>query len=156
MKYVVDASVALKWFVPEDGHLNALRLTSGALSLMAPDIVLAEVANALRRQVRMKMVTDEQASAAVKIMLRELIELTSSRDLIENAVRLSSQLDHSVYDCMYLAAAMTEDDRVLVTADMKFAAKAAAAGFGKKIAVLEAIPATGLTGFNDGLENDNG
>ena len=84
MKYVVDASVALKWFVQEDGHLNALRLTSGALSLMAPDIVK------------------------------------------------------------------------MVTADMKFAAKAAAAGFGKKIAVLEAIPATGLTGFNDGLENDNG
>lgn len=156
MKYVVDASVALKWFVEEDGHLNALTLTSGALSLLAPDIVLAEVANALRRQVRMKMMMHQQATAAIEIMLREFRDLIPSRDLIENAVQLSSQFDHSVYDCIYLAAALIEDDRMLVTADVKFAAKAKAAGFGKKIAVLEAIPATGPTGFNDGLENDNG
>jgi predicted nucleic acid-binding protein len=154
LKYVIYASVALKWFVQEDFHLNALALTKDDVQRVAPDILLAEVANALRRQVRMRLVSDYQASEAIPTMLGSFGDLIPSRDLIESAFNLSSQLDHSVYDCIYLAATLAEDDRILVTADRKFAAKALAAGFGKKIQILEAIPTEG--GFNLGLENENG
>lgn len=154
MKYVIDASVALKWFVQEDFHLKALALTKDDVQRVAPDILLAEVGNALRRQVRIGIASHLQASEAVQTLLRSFGSLIPSKDLIERAFNLSSQLDHSVYDCIYLAATLAEDHRILVTADMKFVAKAVAAGFGKKIQILEAIPTEG--GFNLGLENENG
>ena len=154
MKYVIDASVALKWFVREDFHLNALALTKDDVQRVAPDILLAEVGNSLRRQVRVGLVSDNQALEAIQTLLRSFGDLIPSKDLMETAFNLSSQLDHSVYDCIHLAATLAEDDRSLVTADMKFAAKALAAGFGKKIQILEAIPTEG--GFNLGLENENG
>ena len=156
MILVVDASVAVMWFIKEAGHDKALALAEHGNILIAPDLIFPEVGNVLRRKVRQGLISETQASMAVQRLPDAFRRIVPCSDLIDNAFSMASQLDHSVYDCMYLAAAMTEDDRVLVTADMKFAAKAAAAGFGKKIAVLEAIPATGLTGFNDGLENDNG
>ena len=36
---VVDASVAVKWFVQEDGHLPATQLLEHGLAIMAPDLI---------------------------------------------------------------------------------------------------------------------
>ncbi len=43
---VVDASVALKWFVDEAGSNQARLLLIRDLSLVAPDLIVAEVCNA--------------------------------------------------------------------------------------------------------------
>jgi predicted nucleic acid-binding protein len=48
---VVDASVAVKWFVKEDGHEAALGLLAHA-HLSAPDLVFAETANVLWKKLR--------------------------------------------------------------------------------------------------------
>jgi predicted nucleic acid-binding protein len=48
-RVVVDASVVVKWFIPEQGHANARELLLAArdrrVDLHAPDLLLAEVAN---------------------------------------------------------------------------------------------------------------
>ena len=49
---VVDSSVALKWFLKEHDADQAELVLSAGGELLAPDLVLAEVANGLRRQER--------------------------------------------------------------------------------------------------------
>ena len=46
-RYVVDASVVAKWFLPESHSDEALRVVAGAADLHAPDLMIAEVGNTL-------------------------------------------------------------------------------------------------------------
>lgn len=152
MIYVIDASVALKWFVDEGDQKLALELTRLEDRLVAPDIIFAEVANVLRRKIRVRQTTGVQAEEAVQILLRTFPEAMPSAQLLSDAFAISTQLDHSIYDVLYLVCALRKDDAKLVTADAKFAAKCAAAGYGKKILSLEAAYAS----FSPGQEKDNG
>ncbi|WFS00457.1 type II toxin-antitoxin system VapC family toxin [Rhizobium tumorigenes] len=138
---VVDASVVVKWFIDEEYHLEALELTKMPKKLKAPDIVLTEVAHVLRRKVRMNIISNSQAADALTTLKSTFKNATPSIALIDVAFELSTMMDHSVYDTMYLACALEEKDDVLVTADRKFAAKAIAAGFDDKIRILGAASA---------------
>lgn len=44
-KTVVDAGVAVKWFIPEIHAQSALNLLVADVVLMAPDLICAEVGN---------------------------------------------------------------------------------------------------------------
>jgi len=149
---VVDASVVVKWFVDEDGHLDALRSTKEAVELKAPDIVLAEVAHVLRRKIRMNIISNAQAANALTSLKSSFKNLVPSIGLIDVAFELSSKMDHSIYDAMYLACALEGTDDLLVTADKKFAAKAVAAGFDNKIRIL----GTASAGTSLLQENEHG
>lgn len=152
MIYVIDASVALKWFVDEGDQKLALELTKYENQLVAPDVIFAEVANVLRRKIRVGQMTDVQAEEAVQILLRTFPEAMPSAQLLSDAFAISTQLDHSVYDVLYLVCALRKDDARLITADARFATKCAAAGYGKKILSLEAAYAR----LSAREENDNG
>ena len=91
--YVVDASVAVKWLVTEAFSAEATRLLDAGLTLIAPELLFAEAANALWAICR--------------------------RGDIASASRLAIDLDHPVYDCFYLALAVQEQYPV-VTADRRF------------------------------------
>lgn len=58
-RVVVDASVAIKWFVPEVHAEAARRLLREGMILLAPDLIWAEVANALWRKWREKELAAE-------------------------------------------------------------------------------------------------
>jgi predicted nucleic acid-binding protein len=53
VRYVVDCSVALKWFLPEESSDKALavlsRVRSGEILLSAPEVLQPEFAHALRK-----------------------------------------------------------------------------------------------------------
>jgi predicted nucleic acid-binding protein len=149
---VIDSSVAVKWYVLEEGHKQAAHLFLGGHDLAAPDLLLAEVANVFRRKVRASAMSEVQASEALRRLRREFKEFIPSDKLVHRAFDLSSKLDHSVYDCIYLALALEVESRLLVTADIKFVAKAAGAGFGDRVLDLQTIYARSSTG----QENDNG
>ncbi|OLP56168.1 hypothetical protein BJF92_20460 [Rhizobium rhizosphaerae] len=136
MIYVVDASVAVKWFVFEGDHKMAQALVAIDVALTAPDLIFAELANVLRRKVRGGLVTEDQAREALETMQTTFSAAVRSSDLLQRAFELSAMLDHSVYDCLYLACADQAEDRILVTADDKFVAKAVSAGHGHKIITL--------------------
>jgi predicted nucleic acid-binding protein len=113
---VIDASVALKWFIEEAGSAQASALLTGPHTLIAPDLIIANVANAGWKAVRPGGITQDQhdhATARLPLAFDHLIPLTS---LAPRAVAISRALDHPVYDCFYLALA---EDRhaTLVTAD---------------------------------------
>ncbi len=137
---VVDSSVSLKWFVDEPRREGARALLELDDELIAPEFSYAEVANVLWRKVRIAQIAFEQADAAVG-RLPALISLRSvSGPAMRTALGLAKQLDHSVYDCIFLAMALEFDDATFVTDDTRFAEKAVSAGFGERIRTLSDGP----------------
>jgi predicted nucleic acid-binding protein len=114
-KLVVDASVAMKWVVDEEGTPEALALRSGA-KLSAPDLLLAECANILWKKVRKRDLTAEAALLAARLLELSDVELLSARPLLETATRIAIELNHPAYDCVYIALAVAHDCK-FVTAD---------------------------------------
>lgn len=152
MKLVIDTSVAIKWFVEEDGFEAARSLVDPRLERTAPELVIAEAANVLQRKVRTGELKDAQALNAVNNLRYFFDRLVPSVDLVEAGFVLSQSLDHSVYDCMYLAHALMDKDAKLVTSDIKFIGKAKIAGFGDRILDLNVA----RDALANGQENENG
>ncbi len=116
--YVVDASVVIKWVVDEPGSEHAVQLIDGP-TLCAPDLMMSECANILWKKVRRGELTRDEASLAIELLVRADVELVPTRALASAATRLSLDLDHPAYDCMYLALAVDRGD-AFVTADRRF------------------------------------
>jgi predicted nucleic acid-binding protein len=120
--YVVDASVVVKWVIDEAGTSQALKLRRHVVS--APDLLVAECANIVWKKLHRSELTPAEASLAIGLLVRADIELIPMRSLARRAVDLSILLDHSAYDCMYLALAETAK-RPFVTADVRLLRKLA-------------------------------
>ena len=117
---VVDASVALKWMVEEEGSAAAAALLDRPLH--APDLLVPECVNALWKKVR----RDEVDAAELQMFERALstmeITLHATRSFAARALQLAVTLNHAGYDCFYLALA--ERLKVpFVTADRRLQTK---------------------------------
>lgn len=120
MRYVLDSNVALKCFLPEEQSDLARALLSraraGSVSLIAPEILLAEVAHSLRREVVRKRLPTDDARSIWRDIRAIQIELHPVATLADDALALSLEHMGAVYDALYLALAVREDVKV-VTAD---------------------------------------
>ena len=132
---VVDACVAIKWFVPEDEATTACELLSTDTKFHAPDVILIEVANALWKNARRGHIPAESATIAMERLPRFFAELVPFESLRRRTLELALALDHPVYDCAYLACAL-HYKQCLITADTKLAAKLAAAGYHDRVLLL--------------------
>ena len=121
--YVIDASVAIKWVIDEPGSEQALKLRRHAVA--APDLLISECANIVWKKVRLGELTGPEATMAIRLLVRADIELVPARQLASRAVEWAILLDHSAYDCMYLALAEATT-RPFVTADARLLRKLAA------------------------------
>jgi predicted nucleic acid-binding protein len=121
--YVIDASVAIKWVIDEPGSEQALKLRRHAVA--APDLLISECANIVRKKVRLGELTGPEATMAIRLLVRADIELVPARQLASRAVEWAILLDHSAYDCMYLTLAEATT-RPFVTADARLLRKLAA------------------------------
>ncbi len=127
--YVVDTSVALKWFVEscEGDVLQAHQLReaylNGRCTLRAPEFLLLELANALATGLRLKMNKVLEALDAVRRV--ELYLETLRAETLARAVEIASSYGVTVYDSYFLALAV-EWGCILVTADDAFARKTGA------------------------------
>jgi predicted nucleic acid-binding protein len=115
---VVDASVALKWFVNEEGSPEAAALLTRGDSLIAPDLIMPEVCNATWKMVRRDMMHPAQQFAAVSRLPSILDELVPTGPLASRAIVIATLLDHPAYDCFYLAL-VEQRSGTLVTADRR-------------------------------------
>jgi predicted nucleic acid-binding protein len=119
---VIDASIAVKWVIEEVGTPEALVLRRRA-KLIAPDLLVAECANIFWKKVRRKELLREEALLAARLLQGAEVELLPMRSLFERATRLSIEIDHPAYDCVYLALAAASDCQ-FATADEHFLRKA--------------------------------
>ena len=116
MSLIVDASVAVKWFAAEPDSDKAEAILGSRDDLLAPDLVLAELGNALRKKVALGLVTTRQAIDAVRRAPTFFYRLYPLPDLAARATEIAIDLQHPIYDCFYLALA--ERERLpLVSAD---------------------------------------
>lgn len=114
-RFVIDASIAVKWVVEEPGTPEALALRRKA-RLIAPELLVAECANILRKKVQRQELTKEEALLAARLLQTAEIELLPTRSLLEKATHMAIDLAHPAYDCLYLALALETECR-FVTAD---------------------------------------
>ena len=113
--FVIDASIAAKWVVEEEGTPEALALRTHA-KLIAPDLLVAECANILWKKVARGELLKGEALIAAALLQEADVELYPMRSLLAPAAQLAIELEHPAYDCLYLAFA-AERGCPLVTAD---------------------------------------
>lgn len=121
-RFVVDASVALKWFFDEGDRAEARALLTSGASLLAPALMLTEITNALWKKRRSGAVTVEEAIHICGQLPPFFARIHAVEALLPQALMLSFRLEHPVYDCIYLSLAR-DQDCPLVTADRRLLAK---------------------------------
>jgi predicted nucleic acid-binding protein len=114
--FVVDASVVVKWFVPEIHSDAARRLLVLPHEYVAPDLLFAETANTIWKKVRREELTAGQGQQLVTDIGQIAVETVSCRALSEDAHALASATGRTVYDSMYVALAVRLNTR-MITAD---------------------------------------
>jgi predicted nucleic acid-binding protein len=119
--FVVDASIAIKWVVEEDGTAEALALHR-KFRLIAPELLVGECANILWKKVQRGELSKDEALLAARLLQAAEFELLPMRSLFEAATRMSIEIDHPAYDCVYLALAADSQCR-FVTADERLVRK---------------------------------
>lgn len=132
---VVDSCVSVKWVVREQDTDKAIGLLSLDLDLVAPDLALIEIANALWKNVRRGLIGLDQAQARVGDLPRFFNTLLPTRDLVAEAFTLGAKIDVPIYDCVYVIASRRIGAR-LVSADSKLVAKLAGTPDGSTVVHL--------------------
>ena len=132
MEYVIDANVALKWFLPEPHSNKADQLLDGflhhGLRLSAPDFIVPEVGNTLCKRSGLRgeiSISDARASYTDFLLLGLPIEASSN--LAESAFNFATQEKHPLYDALYIAMALqrgcefiTSDEALVNKLGVKF------------------------------------
>ncbi len=138
MKLIVDASVAIKWFVRETQQEQALRLLTRRDDLEAPDIIIAEVANVTWKKCLRGEMAAEQAKAATIAIQQFPARLHPIAPFAERALEMALSLKHPIYDCLYLACAEA-NGATLVTADQRLCKALKGTEFEKLICHLDRV-----------------
>jgi predicted nucleic acid-binding protein len=127
MSYVVDASVVVKWFVETERFFEeALAfLERHRHELQAPDLLLIEVANAIRKKQSQGEISAVQANEIFAAVREYIVEFQPAVEFVDRALEIALALDHSIYDCIYLACAEASG-AVMVTDDDRFVRKVVA------------------------------
>ena len=129
MKVVVDASVVVKWFLP-DPHaepdvnhaLRVLReIKAAKLSPLQPPHWLAEAAAVIAR------LHPKVARQATELLYAMQLPVSDSLEVYTRSVDISEKLNHHVFDTLYHAVAL-EHDATLISADEKYVRKAQSLG----------------------------
>ena len=119
MTVIVDASVAVKWLLKEEGSEAAKRLIADEV-LAAPELLFIECANVLRTKQRAGELTPELVREAFTVLDAVPVRPIPIRAHVAAAHAIAMELNRSAYDSLYLAVALAERAG-LVTADEKFA-----------------------------------
>lgn len=119
---VLDASVAVRWFVPERGSEQAANLLARPITWIAPRLMFVEMAAALRRKVVGGELRMEVAAQALQAMVEAVadgtVRVSEDERLISAAFLLALSVEHKVPDCLYVALAEREGAG-LATADKR-------------------------------------
>jgi predicted nucleic acid-binding protein len=119
---IIDASVAFKWLVEEPDSYVAISWLS-LDGLKAPPIIYAEAGNALAKRIRGHELKADGAADNL-LRLARMLSIIDDQPHLGRALDMAIALDHSFYDCLYLAIGEALGEQLL-TADTKFAAKCA-------------------------------
>lgn len=119
MKYVIDASVAIKWYISEIYENEAVSLLGGKNRLHVPELILSEFANTIWLIVRRGTLTQAEGEQIISDFLKQKWTIHSQKTYIDSAYKGAVSSNQTVYDWTYLALAVSLSCG-MVTADEKF------------------------------------
>ena len=138
--WVVDASVAAKWFVPETDSDRAARLVSPFVRLIAPDLLYAELGSVFLKRMTRGDITKADCAAAIRNLEFMTVTTEPMATLTKDAYRIACDTRRSFYDCLYLALA-TSHKTQLITEDQRLYNALHGTPYDKLVVRLEAVAA---------------
>jgi len=134
-RYVVDASVALKWYLPEPESELAGRLLDPEHDLIAPDLLFAEVGNALWKRWRRGEIGLGELRDPLAALAAVPFDVRSAAPLLSAAAEVAVVSGCTVYDGLYVALAI-ETGAPLITADRGLARRLAGGPWARSVRTL--------------------
>ena len=119
MIVVVDASVVIQWYFPEEHTVEAETLLSEGVQLNAPELLLPEIANVLWKKFKAGEVTAKEAEMGLALFRSRQVVLHKHARLLKTALSGAIETEQPVYDWVYLALALALSCP-FVTADRRF------------------------------------
>jgi predicted nucleic acid-binding protein len=116
---VIDASVAIKWLLPEAYSDECLALLNRNERIVVPDFMIAQVGAGLAKRVRTGDLKPSWTEHAIATLMRLPLVQIPTTDLAVEAVGLAARGKRSFHDAAYLALAVREGVP-LVTADWRW------------------------------------
>lgn len=116
--FVVDASVAIKWLVPEIHSEEASLLLAEGNELRAPDLLWAESGNILWKKWRREELTADEVGGRLEELRRFPLRIFPAEPLCDVAWEIARSFNRSFYDSLYVALAIN-GGCPLVTADLR-------------------------------------
>ena len=122
--FVVDASLVIKWFVPEVDSAAARRWLDAPHDYIAPDLLFPETGNTVWKKVRRGELSPAEGQRLVNDLSVIAVEVVAMRGLLSDAHALALGTGITVYDATYLTLAIRLDTQV-ITGDDRFARRLA-------------------------------
>ena len=122
--FVVDASLVIKWFVPEVDSDAARRWLDASHDYVAPDLLFPETGNTVWKKVRRGELSPDDGQQLATDLSVIAVEAVSMRGLLPDAHALALRTGITVYDATYLALAVRLETQV-ITGDDRFARRLA-------------------------------
>ena len=116
---VIDACVAIKWFLPEEKYKEAGGILSRHNRLFAPDLFEIEIDSMITKKLRQRLVEKEDAYRIFEEIRNIPIQIIPYKIICKLAFDLSAALPITQYDACYLAVAIQFNEKV-VSADKRF------------------------------------
>ncbi len=138
--FVIDASVAAKWFIPEKESPLALTLLNSKNQLHAPDFLSIEIDSLICKWIRRKLLSIEEGYTIRENLSQFPLKKHSALPLTDPAFLLAHTTQTHPYDCLYLATAFLLKGKC-VTADKHFYRQIQKSPYKKYILTLEELAA---------------
>jgi len=134
-KLVVDASVVVKFYVPEVDTDNAVAILESEEELWIPDLAISEVGNILWKKCRLKELSKDEILTISNEVKSCPLRIHNAIELVEATLEIATIFDRTFYDSLYLALAVRLDCQ-FVTADKKLFNSIQKSELGENIVLL--------------------
>lgn len=122
LKVVIDASVLIKFYVPEILSDRAEQLLieaeQGHMELLAPDLIYPEVGNILWKKERLRELTRSEIQEITEAIVDLPLKIEHSKQLLQAAVEIGIAYGTTIYDALYITLAKVYETK-MITADRK-------------------------------------
>lgn len=119
MRIVIDASVLIKWYLPEIHSQEAELLVNDRFEIHAPELLVTEFGNILWKKCKLGELSADESLIVADQMLTDNITLHAHPSLLQDSLRQANATGQTVHDWTYLTLALALGAAFL-TADIKF------------------------------------
>jgi predicted nucleic acid-binding protein len=133
--WVIDASVVIKWYVPEGDFAAARAMRTKETQLAVPDLFFVEMSNILWKFVRRGEMVLSRAIEIIEEIAGSPFVTFTNQSLTTDSLDLAVATGLSAYDASYVALAM-RIDKIFITADEKLVRKLAGTPSANQVRLL--------------------